>query len=196
MRAWLFATTTLTAACGFTPAGDLNGANVDAADPDGAPGATDAQAADAQATDARPPIDAAPACPAAYTVNNGGGRYASRVGPATVTAAAADCDDDLPGRTHLATFENGDLDAVLTAIGASSVTTLYVGGRCDDALDCDTKSNWFWNGAAGVAIASNLWSGGEPSGDLPFTFVQDDNGWGLVSSGGTITRGYLCECDP
>ena len=25
---------------------------------------------------------------------------------------AADCDDDLPGRTHLATFENGDLDAV------------------------------------------------------------------------------------
>ena len=192
MRAWPIVTTLLTAACGFTPAGDVAGGDeVDAAAADGA--VADAGAIDARLVDARP-IDAA-GCPAAYGVVSGGGRYAFRVGPADLGGAAADCDDDLPGRTHLATFENGDLDAVLTAVGASSVTTAYVGGRCEDALDCDVKNNWFWQGSL-VAIPSNLWSSSEPSGDLPFAFAQDSNGWGLVSSGGTTMRPYLCECDP
>ena len=191
MRAWPIAMTLLTAACGFSPAGDVNaGDGIDAAEADGAvaDGGTDSGTVDARVVDAA-------GCPATYGIVSGGGRYAFRVGPADVSGAAADCDDDLLGRTHLATFENGDLDAVLTAVGASSVTTAYVGGGCVDALDCDVKSNWFWQGSQ-VAIPSNLWSSGEPSGDLPFAFVQDDNGWGLLSSGGTLARAYLCECDP
>lgn len=196
MRPWLIATAMVASACGFTPAGDTGDDRQDAAVRDGAgpDGATpDSAGPDARAVDAAP-IDA-PACPAAYTVDSGGGRYAFRLGPASIATAGADCDDDLPGRTHLATFENGDIDAVLTAVAASSVTTVYVGGRCDDALDCDVKSNWFWQGSQ-AAIPSNLWQGGEPSGDLPFSFVEDQNGWSLLSSGGTIARAYLCECDP
>lgn len=195
MQPWLIATAVVASACGFTPAGETGDNGADAAVADGATpdGVTPDGALDARAIDAAP-IDA-PACPATYTVMSGGGRYGFRPGPADITGAAADCDDDLPGRTHLATFENGDLDAVLTAVGASSVTTAYVGGRCDDALDCDVKNNWFWQRSL-VAIPSNLWDSGEPSGDLPFTFVQDRGTWGLLSSGGTIERAYLCECDP
>ncbi|MBL8622294.1 MAG: hypothetical protein JNK64_13355 [Myxococcales bacterium] len=196
MRPWQIATAVVASACGFTPAGDTGDDSQDAAVGDGAEpdGATlDSAGPDARAIDAAP-IDA-PACPATYTVSSGGGRYSFRLGPASIATAGADCDDDLTGRTHLATFENGDLEAVLTAVGASSVTTAYVGGRCDDALDCDAKSNWFWQGSQ-AAIPSNLWSSGEPSGDLPFAFVEDRNGWGLLSSGGTIARAYLCECEP
>jgi hypothetical protein len=148
---------------------------------------------DARLVDAAP-IDA-PGCPAAYTVSSGGSRYAFHATLVAISTAAADCDDDLPGRTHLATFENGDADAVLTAVAASSAATVYVGGRCDGALDCDVKSNWFWQGS-NVPIPSNAWNGGEPAGDLEFAYVEDNNGWKLVSSAGLIVRSYLCECEP
>lgn len=197
MRPWLIATALLASACGFTPAGDPGDTTGDDAavrDSAASDGATpDASGPDARAIDATP-IDAA-GCPAAYDVTSGGGRYAYRATPVAISTAAADCDDDLPGRTHLATFENNDIDAVLTAVGASSVADVYVGGRCDGALDCDVKSNWFWQGSQ-VAIPSNVWNSSEPSGDLEFSYVVDNNGWKLVSSAGLIVRSYLCECDP
>jgi hypothetical protein len=153
MRGWLLSMTLAAAACGFHPAGDVNGddATADAAAADGPAGDSPAPV-DARVIDAVP-IDARPACPAAYSVVSGGARYAYHAVLATITIAAADCDDDLAGRTHLATFEGSDVEAVLTAVAAGPADTVYIGGRCDDALDCDLRASWFWQGSAAAVGA-------------------------------------------
>lgn len=198
------------AACTFSPPGaspdavsgdddarnDGDAATIDGSVIDAAPidAPTDA-AIDAAPTDAA--IDAAIPCPVGYTTTVGTARYARRVTPSTHATAITDCDDDLPGRTHLATFEGADLDAVISATAAGNSDSYYVGAECNTTGEaCDDRAPWFWQVSA-TAVAPALWATNEPSQGLNHSFTRRDmSQWRLLSSGGTVLRGYICECDP
>ncbi|MBK9034598.1 MAG: hypothetical protein IPL61_25575 [Myxococcales bacterium] len=192
-------------ACGFQPSGattdggDDDGPANDApvADGGGPDGPTiDALAIDAAAIDALG-IDAATSCPVDYTAAVGASRYVVRTLPTSITLARADCDDDLPGRTHLATLEDGDLEAVLTAAGANPSREIYLAAECNTTGSaCDVRASWVWRGGV-AAVDPALWKSGEPLGGFEFAYAaRGGNAWELLSSAGFITREYLCECGP
>lgn len=186
------------AACSFRPngaVGDDGGAD-DAAAAD-APadhdGAADA-AIDAAGSDARPP------CPASYDVIPlaGGSRYRLVLVAATFGVAAADCNDDLFLRTHLATFENGDLDAIMTLANPGNQAQVLVGATCVVPAVCNRRTSWAWIGGGG-SIADALWGNMQPAAfdDDVAESSRTQGTWTLDSvSSLTATRPYLCECDP
>lgn len=154
----------------------------------------DAPAAIDAPTDAA--IDARPSCPAEYTVVVGAARYSLRAAPAAHDVATADCADDRAGRTHLATFENADLDAVMNLSGLGDTDQAYIGGECNSVgASCDVQSAWFWIASA-TAVAASLWDLGEPSAGFAHSYVDHGSGAWKINSGGTALRAYLCECDP
>lgn len=186
-------------ACGFQP----SGASPDGGDGDGP--AADAPAADGPTVDAAgsdalaidgPSVDAA-TCPGDYTAAVGASRYVVRTTDTSITLARADCDDDLPGRTHLATLEDGDLEAVLTAAGANPSREIYLAAECTTTGSaCDDRGSWVWRGGT-APVAAALWRSGEPLGGFEFAYAaRGGNAWELLSSAGFIAREYLCECGP
>ena len=206
MRTWLLTWTLGAAACGFTPAG-AGDPDARRDDPDALAGDPDAAASDAAASDAGPGPDARPldaptavdaaTCPPEYTIAVGASRYRLHGDPDVTSVALAgdDCDDDQVGSTHLATLENADLDAVLTAAGANPSREIYVGAECNTTgADCDLQPNWTWLGSS-VPVAATLWHTDEPLGGFEFAYAdRRGSTWGLVSSAGFTARQYLCEC--
>jgi hypothetical protein len=216
------------AACGFNPAGgddsDDDGtsddAAVDAADPDGAD--PDAAAIDAALTDARPDartdaamidarvdaavdaavdammIDARPPCPAAYNVQFQGSTYRFEPIAQVWQVAAVDCDGDLPGRTHLATFEvASDMDGAIAAVNPGNSAEPLVGAACN-AIDCSVMSSWGW--VTGTTVSTMLWQTGQPDNgatEKAGAAIRDMGTWQLRNVTMSLTtRPYICECDP
>lgn len=193
----------LCSACTFSP----NSAAIDADgddDIDAPPGAVDAADRDATIIDATiidaatdVAIDARPPCPTDYNLTVAGSRYARRTMTADYPAALADCADDLAGQTHLATFENGDLETVIVMSGAGNSDDYFVGGECNTTgMTCDAQANWFWT-ASNAPVATTLWSVLEPRGGYQHAYAERFGGgnWRMVSSPGITARMYLCECD-
>jgi hypothetical protein len=200
------------AACGFAPTGDDDGASDDAAvdadpgdaDTADAPG-TDAALIDAAMIDARvidaavdAAVDARPPCPAAYNMQFQGSNYRLEVIAQVWTVASVDCDGDLPGRTHLATFEvAAELDGALSAINPGNNAEVLVGAQCV-ASDCDNTARWTW--VTGSAVDVLLWAGGQPNNGLTEKVGASSRVMGTwklnnVTAAAT-TRPYICECDP
>src|SRR5690349_14061005 len=126
MRARLPVIAMLMAGCGFNPAGPEAGEDGAVAD-DGGTG-VDGAVVDAPPVviDAPTPIDGPLQCPVEYVVRPSG-RYRLSQAALPHAAADADCADDLPGRTHLATWENGAaLDGDLDALGPDEQALVYI----------------------------------------------------------------------
>jgi hypothetical protein len=205
MRARLM-TIALVAGCGFNPGGENAGGEpdadetvADAADTDGTPPPIDAPPADIDAPlpiDG-PDIDAPPMCPVGYDIVRPSGRYDLRTVAVMHGTAKTDCENDLPGRTHLATFEDaGMFTADLDAINPDDSSAVYIGGHCT-AVDCENRNNWFWD--TGPMIEDELWPQGQPNLGLSqrVLVAQVFNGdWALNNSETTFVLPYLCECDP
>jgi hypothetical protein len=211
----------IVAACGFDPAGGDDDAvdddaAVDADDGDGATidgTETDAAMVDAAMIDARidarvdaampdarvdAATDARPACPGTYDVQFNGSRY--RFAPIALvwTAAALDCDDDLPGRTHLATFEvAADMDGAISAVNPGNSAEPLVGASCA-VNDCSVMNQWTW--VTNTAVSATLWEGGQPDNgttEKAGAAIRDMGNWKLRNvTMGLTTRPYICECDP
>lgn len=190
----------LAASCRFDPSGGTGGADDvpdgDAAIVDGAV-ATDAASLDARPIDARA-IDAGGDCPMSYGVVVLGHRYALRSGPSTFSQAADDCGDDVPGRTHLATFElAGLMDGVITAVNPGNQATPFVGAKCRGGGNCNDRLSWSW--ITQVPVDPAAWHDGTPDGGgaEAVTAVERRSGtWKLISAAETATLPYVCECDP
>jgi hypothetical protein len=163
--------------CGFHPAGD-GGVVVE---PDGAVALLDGASPDAVHL----------ACPADYAP------YALRTTPRTHADANADCEDDLPGRTHLATFEiAAALDDDLEALAVPDEAIVYLGGVCR-AAECDERRVWFWT--TGPAVDESLWPPGQPNqGTTQHALAAQraGNEWILNNIESDLTQPYLCECEP
>ena len=105
-------------------------------------------------------IDARPPCPASYDVQFQGSNYRFVAVALTNGPAALDCNDDLAGRTHLATFEvAGDMDGAIVAINPGNSAEVLVGAECN-ANDCSATNQWTW--VTGTAVSATLWIGGQP----------------------------------
>lgn len=199
-----FAWILVVAGCGFHPGG---GGDDDVNPPgDGSGGdATDANDVDPTdaATDA--PIDAAidarvdaplPACPGNYNIVTNTGRYKFQAVAMNHGLAEDDCNDDAPGRTHLATFENaGSFDIDLATINPGNSAIPFIGASCGD-IDCNSPKNWRW--ATGVRVDESLWEDSEPGGiaETIGAAVRNSGTWKIQSMSAAIeTRPYICECD-
>lgn len=189
----------LVASCRFDPLG--SGLPADAADGDAseppADGAADAPA-DAAADGGA--IDASPGnCPASYDVAHGTSRYSFRPIAQWRVLAVADCVDDLPGRTHLATFEAvADMTAIVDLVNPGDSATPYVGATCVDA-NCNLRASWRWDTGAAIDVAA--WADLQPDngGSERAARVEKDRvsgEWRLFNVADTSTLPYICECDP
>lgn len=213
----------LVAACGFNPAGDDDGSDddsaVDADDGDGASidGAEiDAAMIDAAMIDARvdarvdaavdarvdaavdAAVDARPPCPGTYDVQFNGSRYRFGVIAVVWSVAAADCNDDLPGRTHLATFEvAADMDGAIAAVNPGNSAEPLVGAECT-VNDCSPMNQWRW--VTGSAVAATLWQSGQPNNgttEKAGAAIRDMGMWQLQNVTTSLTTlPFICECDP
>lgn len=214
-RSSLMTLLVMMSACGFNPEGEGgpgdDALRVDAPAPDADDGdgpiaidgaEIDAAMIDARVIDAPPPIDAPDIdarvpCPVGYNVTTLSGTYAFRAGPAVHAVASADCNDDLPGRTHLATYENeAAFDADIAAVNPGNNTQPYVGGVCT-AIDCAVMSNWFWS--TGPAIEVSVWETGQPNNGATQKAARaerEGNVWVLNNTESTQSIPYICECDP
>lgn len=192
------------AGCAFNPSGDGNGGadapGGDAASSDG--GDSDAAVVDAQAIDApvidAPPPDARPMCPTEYDVVRPSGTYDFRQIAAIHFLAEADCEDDVPGRTHLATWEvPATFDADIAAINPGNNAVVFVGGECPDAADCAVAANWTW--VTGGLIDASLWGSMQPNNGFTqkkLTAQRPNGTWVLNNLEASQTFPYICECDP
>ena len=157
----------------------------------------DARVIDARAIDARA-IDARLPCPTSYDVSSNGGRYSFRPIAMQHQLAEGDCADDLPGRTHLATFELGvTMTAVIEDVNPGAQATPWVGATC--VGDCRLTLAWLWS--SNVPVSPLLWAPQQPHGGgdkvarverQPTTLAD----WRLVNVSPSSTLPYICECDP
>lgn len=184
------------AACRFDPTGGVGGDDVtdDASDDDAA---IDAAATIDAAVDARA-LDAAPAgCPASYDVLRLGTRYRFDPIAAQYAAAKSECEADLPGRTHLATFEiQADMTAAIDQINPGDTATPWVGATCV-APDCNSKLSWLW--ATAIPIDVFAWADGQPDlggSEKEARVDRLDGRWRLVNVAATSTLPFICECEP
>jgi hypothetical protein len=190
----------LVASCRFDPTGGVLPADDDIVTDDAAPvdAPVDAAVTIDAALDARA-IDAAPTqCPASYGVVHLGRRFRFDPIAAQHALAKADCEDDLPGRTHLGTFELAlDMSAAIDEVNPGNTATPWVGATCV-ALDCNLTFSWLWS--TGLPIDATTWAEGQP--DMGATekvarAERDGNGrWLLVNVPATQTLPYICECEP
>lgn len=190
------------AGCQFRPeggeVGDDDVAPVgDAAGEDAAAVDAPTNTTDAPVTNIDAAIDARPACPAAYTTVVANMRYVRR-GPAGIDAARGDCNDDLPGRTRLATFPvAGTMEQVFEDI-LDSQDQPWVGARCSfGAFGCDGPGSWSWDSGEGLDEA--LWSATEPNNsftELNAAAARVSGTWVLFSVGIFPLEGrrYVCSC--
>jgi hypothetical protein len=144
-------------------------------------------------------IDAPPAgCPATYDVLHLGRRYRFDPIAAQHALAKADCEADLPGRTHLATFEIvADMTSAIDDVDPGNSATPWVGAACV-APDCNSKLSWLWLTA--IPIDPAAWAEGQPDSggsEKVARAERDGNGrWSLVNVPATSTLPYICECEP
>jgi hypothetical protein len=172
-------------ACQFRPAGPGGGADATALDVADAGHAGDGAAG-----------DAAGGCPAEY-VSWSSGRYALRSTPRTHALADADCADDAPGRTHLATYEAAaTFDADVDAVEPDEQTILFIGGACTET-DCGSRRVWFWS--TGPAVDESLWPPGQPNqGTTQHALATQQlaGSWVVNNIEQELEQPYICECDP
>lgn len=195
--------------CGFNPSGEGPLGDGDAPGVDADSGGDGAEADGAEIDAAVPdapvdaaidalPIDARPPCPTQYDVPRASGLYDFRQIAAIHFLAEADCADDLPGRTHLATWEvAAGFDDDIAAIDPGNSAVVFVGGICGDTADCADMANWTW--VTGGAIDASLWGPGQPNNGLTQKrlMTHRPNGtWVLNNIESSQTLPYICECDP
>lgn len=180
--------------CAFQPGPGLNGGDDDDDDPDAAAidGDTvetiDAAAFDATAIDARV-IDGPPptTCPIA---GYGGGAYRYIAAATTWLAAEQDCEDDLPGHTHLAVIDNlaegGALIGFLAASG--SANDVWVGVVRDPS-----STTWRW--VTGGTATYLPWGANQPDGGDQYVVRVDKFGGTFYDRGVSDALPALCECD-
>jgi len=200
-----FAWILVVAGCGFHPSG---GGDDDVNPPGDGPGgdATDADDVDPNDADIDAPIDASidapidappPACPGTYNIVTSTGRYKFQAVAMNHGLAEDDCDDDAPGRTHLATFENaGAFDSDISTINPGNSAIPFIGASCAD-IDCGNEQNWMWS--SGVRVDESLWADSEPGGlaETIAAAVRESGNWKMQSMSAALeTRPYICECDP
>jgi hypothetical protein len=193
-------------ACAFEPRGE------GVADDDAPPADDDAPTADAPDIDAPDidapvdaPIDAVDAriidapstCPITYDVVAGQSRYRFVTSVDSLGDAITDCVNDVPGLTHLATFEDpADLETTHAGRGGSEM--FWVHATCSSlaAIECDNTNAWTWQPDAEL-VAAALWGDGEPNNPLvernAITFKQNGD-WRLNNVVATEQHAYLCEC--
>jgi hypothetical protein len=194
----------LVSACQFRPEGGELGDDDDVL-PVGDAAVEDATPIDAPVSPTDAPmatvdaaIDARPACPAAYTTVAAGMRYVRR-GPAGIDLARADCNDDLPGRTRLATFPVEEtMEQVFEELLDSSDQP-WVGARCTfGTFGCAGASSWRWD--TGEALDEELWGQNEPNNaftELNAAAARVGGDWALFSVDGIFPlegRRYACAC--
>ncbi|HUQ02380.1 MAG TPA: C-type lectin domain-containing protein [Kofleriaceae bacterium] len=223
---WVAAALAALPACGFNPAGGdddgtVEDAAADADEGDGANGGdaadVDAAMVDAAMTDARmidarmvdaamidarvidaAMIDARPPCPAAYDVQFQGSNYRFEAVAQVWQVAAVDCDGDLPGRTHLATFEvASEIDGAISAVNPGNSAEPLVGASCS-AIDCSAMNAWAW--VTGSTVSTMIWEPGQPDNgatEKAGAAIRDMGTWKLRNVTTSLTtRPYICECDP
>lgn len=189
--------------CGFQAPLSASGADAGASSADAArDGGTTNPAIDA-AIDAPPP-DAALTCPASYTVTIAGSTTRYRISSANELFSVhhADCNDDLPGATHLAVFDStvelDEISALLTGVPQPNSSRFYVGvvQQPDQANPDDG-----WLQFTGGPVPAALWSAGQPEDDGGFESNHEqqlaavDAGLRMNDVSGTFTYGAICECD-
>jgi len=186
--------------CNFVPLGS-GGDVVEDGAPDDADRDAALDAGDPDAlSDVDAAVDAAAGCPGNYPALVNGSRYRYSAVLRSVDGARGDCEDDAPGRTHLATFEvAADHDAALDALAAQVPVLPWVGARCGDGLDCALTASWSWD--TGAPLDPSLWGPGEPNNGTSersaVAFTQGSN-WKLNNTGAIPgeAHGFVCECDP
>ncbi len=186
----------LVSACRFEPTGGLattdDATVADAAIAIDAPGAIDARPVDAAG------IDAPTMCPASYNILFLGHRFGFRTTAMQFAQAAEGC-NEVPGRTHLATFElSVAMDGIVAAVDPGNSTTPYVGAKCSAGMgDCNTRPPWRW--VTDNPIDDGAWATGQPEDDATKTagmLARTNGAWRLASTLPTATLPFICECDP
>lgn len=170
--------------CGFHPSGDAPGVDAITGPP-----------ADGPIVDAIE-VDGRAVCPVEY-VAGANGRYVLRTTEMTAAQAREDCEDDLPGRTHLATYEDETtFDREVDVVGPDEQAIVFIGGVCSSSV-CDERNVWFWS--TGPAVHDSLWPMGQPnqgSTQHALATQQVSGIWVLNNIEEELTQPYICECDP
>lgn len=185
----------LLGACSFEPTGlaqdpAADGAVADVAIGfDGAPVDAPGPTVDARPIDAAPAIDAQAGCPLDYVL---GYRYIQT--PLTWRAAELDCENDRPGRTHLAVI--GDPTELFVVRQFPIADETWIGVLRDRSSDPDPQA-WEWRYVTGEDATFLPWAQNEPDNGSGQGFVVR-----LDKSDGTYydrqidaTLPALCECD-
>lgn len=140
-------------------------------------------------------------CPASYDrALQAGSRYRIVTTFATAWAQFDDCDDDLPGATHLAVLETAAEQTLVHTAQVSANQYRWWIGAVQSPLATTTKDMWNW--LVGEPIATTAWAANEPD-DLDFSetdhqeqfAVSQQDTTGIVDIGGVTSAGALCECD-
>jgi hypothetical protein len=148
------------------------------------------------------PIDSfADACPSSYNVAlPGPTKYRLILGGAAAWVHSDDCDDDLPGATHLVVLETMvelvSVGALLDTFTGIANDRIWIGGvqQRPAALPADN-----WLGFDGMPLLSG-WTTGEPNDDTVEDggeqFVRIERSRRYFSDiEGVDPAGALCECD-
>jgi len=149
-------------------------------------------------------FDPATDCPASYLLAGPTSRYRILTTGQPASAHNTDCNDDLPGATHLVALDDAaELIAVMTHVNATANLpggqgNAYVGGV---QLRTQTTDLAGWLSITGGPLLA-IWDPGEPNdgGDNAensaenFTMLERTRS-SLIDVSGTGAFGAVCECD-
>ncbi len=142
-------------------------------------------------------------CPPDYTTLTGQtSRYRILLGGAKAWEHSDDCNDDLPGRTHLVAIDDAaELDQVQAAVdneGSIDSNKAWLGGV---QLRDQISPGVGWLVVTGGPLITTLWDDNEPNDtggteDNGENFVGIERGrTGLVDFESDDEQGAVCECD-
>jgi hypothetical protein len=145
-------------------------------------------------------------CPSTYdvTVAASTTHYRVIVAGGDFPTQHADCNDDLPGATHLASPETSDevfaLQAYVAALSVPAPSSQYYVGVVQQPNSPTADANWFVFTGAAMPTATNLWGPGQPGDDV--AGENNEENLGAINSAdamhdvtGNFVYGAICECD-
>jgi hypothetical protein len=146
---------------------------------------------------APPAIDAAPlACPPSYALVTPLGTYRVIATNDVFAAHHADCNDDMPGATHLASLETAEEIGELSQALARTTPGQYYVGAAQKPNQATTTEGWYV--FTGGALPAGTW--GSSNDDNPGE-NNEENLLGLSTADmyhdvtGDVPYPAVCECD-
>ncbi len=137
-------------------------------------------------------------CPSTYTIVGQASRYRVISEGRKAWEHSDDCNDDLPGATHLVALDtNEEVAAIQTVVqdsGNLNDNKAWIGGV---QLRMQVADGIGWLSVTGGPMITTAWAGNEPDdggGNEDFV-AYERNRTGLIDFNSNDTQGGICECD-